>query len=38
VVVIGGEQKVVLEANDFISVVSTQAASADVIVSVLEIS
>jgi hypothetical protein len=38
IVVIGGDQKVVLEANDFISVVSTQAASADVIVSVLEIS
>ena len=37
-VVIGGEQKVVLEPNDYISVVSTQAASADVIVSVLEIS
>ena len=35
---IGGDQKVVLEANDFISVVSTQATSADVIVSVLEIS
>lgn len=37
-VVIGGDQKVVLEPNDYISVVSTQAASADVIVSVLEIS
>lgn len=38
IVVIGGDQKVVLEPNDFISVVSTQANSADVIVSVLEIS
>ena len=38
IVVIGGDQKVVLEAGDFISVVSTQATSADVIVSVLEIS
>jgi hypothetical protein len=37
-VVIGGDQKVVLEAGDYISVVSTQATSADVIVSVLEIS
>jgi hypothetical protein len=38
IVVVGGEQKVVLEAGDFISVVSTTASSADVIVSVLEIS
>lgn len=37
-VVVGGEQKVVLESGDFISVVSSAAASADVIVSVLEIS
>jgi hypothetical protein len=37
-VVVGGLQKVVLESGDFISVVSSAAASADVIVSVLEIS
>jgi hypothetical protein len=37
-VVVGGEQKIVLESGDYISVVSTQATSADVIVSVLEIS
>jgi hypothetical protein len=37
-VVVGGDQKVVLESGDFISVVSSAAASADVIVSVLEIS
>lgn len=35
---VGGEQKVVLEAGDAIKVVSSAAASADVIVSVLEIS
>jgi hypothetical protein len=37
-VVVGGDQKVVLESGDYISVVSSAAASADVIVSVLEIS
>jgi hypothetical protein len=37
-VVVGGDQKVVLESGDFISVVSSAATSADVIVSVLEIS
>ena len=36
-VLVGGEQKVVLEATDFISVTSSLANSADVIVSVLEI-
>jgi hypothetical protein len=38
IVIVGGEQKLVLESGDFISVVSSVAASADVIVSVLEIS
>jgi hypothetical protein len=38
VVLVGGEQKIVLEDGDFISVVSSAATSADVIVSVLEIS
>jgi hypothetical protein len=37
-VIVGGDQKVVLESGDYISVVSSAAASADVIVSVLEIS
>jgi hypothetical protein len=37
-VVVGGEQKVVLETGDYISVVSTVADSIDVVVSVLEIS
>ena len=37
-VLVGGEQKLVLEAGDFLSVTSSLAASADVIVSVLEIS
>jgi hypothetical protein len=36
-VMVGGDQKVVLEATDFISVTSSLAASADVIVSVLEL-
>ena len=36
-VMVGGEQKVVLEATDFLSVTSSLAASADVIVSVLEL-
>lgn len=38
VVLVGGDQKVVLEANDFIRVTSSQLTSADVIVSVLELS
>jgi hypothetical protein len=37
-VVVGGLQKVVLESGDYISVVSSAATSADVIVSILEIS
>lgn len=37
VVLVGGEQKVVLEAGDFLSVTSSLATSADVIVSVLEL-
>lgn len=37
-VVVGGEQKLVLEAGDFISVSSSLTTSADVVVSVLEIS
>ena len=36
-ILVGGEQKLVLEATDFISVTSSLANSADVIVSVLEI-
>ena len=36
-VLVGGEQKLVLEAGDFLSVTSSLASSADVIVSVLEI-
>jgi hypothetical protein len=36
-VLIGGEQKIVLEANDFLSVTSSLANSADVIISVLEL-
>lgn len=36
-VLVGGEQKLVLEATDTLSVVSSLASSADVIVSVLEI-
>jgi hypothetical protein len=36
-VLVGGEQKLVLEATDFLSVTSSLANSADVIVSVLEI-
>ena len=36
-VMVGGEQKVVLEATDFLSVTSSLANSADVIVSVLEL-
>jgi hypothetical protein len=37
-VLVGGEQKIVLEGNDFLSVTSSLAASADVIVSALELS
>ena len=36
-VLVGGEQKLVLESTDFLSVTSSLANSADVIVSVLEI-
>lgn len=36
-VLIGGEQKLVLETTDFLSVTSSLANSADVIVSVLEL-
>ncbi len=36
-VLVGGDQKLVLEAGDFLSVTSSLANSADVIVSVLEI-
>ena len=36
-ILVGGEQKLVLEAGDFLSVTSSLASSADVIVSVLEI-
>lgn len=36
-VLVGGEQKVVIEAGDFLSVTSSLASSADVIVSVLEL-
>ena len=38
VVFVGGEQKIAMSAGDYISVQSSLAASADVIVSVLEIS
>jgi hypothetical protein len=36
-VLIGGEQKIVLESTDFLSVTSSLANSADVIISVLEL-
>ena len=36
-VLVGGEQKLVLESTDFLSVTSSLANSADIIVSVLEI-
>jgi hypothetical protein len=36
-ILVGGEQKLVLETGDFLSVTSSLANSADVIVSVLEI-
>lgn len=38
VVLVGGEQKIAMSAGDYISVVSSLLTSADVIVSVLEIS
>lgn len=38
IVLVGGEQKVVMTANNYLSVQSTIASSADVVVSVLEIS
>ncbi len=37
-VLVGGDQKVVLEASDFLAVTSSLANSADVIVSALELS
>lgn len=37
-VLVGGEQKIVLEASDFLSVTSSLASSADIIVSALELS
>jgi len=37
-VLVGGEQKVVLEPSDYLTLQSSAAASADVVVSVLEIS
>jgi hypothetical protein len=37
-VLVGGDQKVVLEPSDYIRVTSSAATSADVVVSVLEIS
>jgi hypothetical protein len=36
-VIVGGDQKVVLEAADVVSVVTSAAASADAVLSVLEI-
>ena len=36
-VLIGGEQKIVLETNDFLSVTSSLANSADIVISVLEL-
>ena len=38
IVLVGGEQKVVLEASDYLTLRSNTAGSADIIVSVLEIS
>lgn len=37
-VLIGGEQKVVMSASDYLQITSSTASSADVVVSVLEIS
>ena len=36
VTLVGGEQKVVLEASDFLAVTSSAATSADVIIAILE--
>jgi hypothetical protein len=38
IVLVGGEQKVVLEASDYLTLTSNVASSADIVVSVLEIS
>jgi len=38
IVLVGGEQKVVLEATDYLTLRSSTAGSADIVVSVLEIS
>ena len=38
IVLVGGEQKVVLEASDYLKLRSNTAGSADIVVSVLEIS
>ena len=38
IVLVGGEQKVVLEASDYLTLRSNIASSADIVVSVLEIS
>jgi hypothetical protein len=38
IVMVGGEQKVVLEASDYLTLRSNTAGSADIVVSVLEIS
>jgi hypothetical protein len=38
IVLVGGEQKVVLEASDYLTLRSNTAGSADIVVSVLEIS
>lgn len=38
VVLVGGEQKIVMEATDTLSVISSAASSADVIISALELS
>ena len=38
IVLVGGEQKVVLEASDYLTLRSNVASSADIVVSVLEIS
>lgn len=38
VVLVGGEQKIVMESTDTLSVISSAASSADVIISALELS
>ena len=38
IILVGGEQKVVLEASDYLTLRSSIASSADIVVSVLEIS